>query len=258
MAFNVDPEKDTPEYYYRKGLMFIEENEPEEANKMWKISATKNHAPSINNLALLNGGGVTSPYNIDYAAECFYKTATLNHKDAKQTIHMLEAADRGGFGFDNLARTAGPAQTFMGGSKQISLNSLHTVCACRFVKVLCDIFNAAETVIAYELDCAAASDEEYVHNFIERTGIKKETYSGGEHRLESESPADKITDGLNQLAVSMSQKGASPEIITFQRCTIVGYLILHSHWGYHSTQLHGINRFFDSDENGSDELIRFF
>lgn len=248
MSFHIDPEKDTPDYYFKKGISFIERNDPENAGRMWKVSATRDHVPSIYNLALLNGGGTISPYDIDYAAECFYKSARLEHKEAMQSIYMLEAADRGGFGFDNLARMSGPVPTFAGVKAQMSLKPLHTVCACRFVKALCDIFNASEEVIAYELDCAATSDEEYVREFIRRTGVQENFYKGGSNLLERDSPADKITDGLNQLAVSMMEKGVSKEMITFQRCTIVGYMIIHSHLGYNSTQLHGVNRFFSSEE----------
>lgn len=244
MAYYKRPEEDTPEYYYEKGLDFIKVNRPKEANKMWKIAAVHGHASSLYNLFLLNGNGSVSPYNIDYAAECLYNSASFGHEKAEKQVSLLEAADRGGFGFDNIARLAGQSQTLTGGKLQVSLDSLHTVCACRFVKNLCNIFDSFNEVISYELDCASASEESYVHNFIKRTGIKEDFYRGGEYLLKEGGPADKITDGLNQLAVAMAENGVTPDIIAFQRCTIVGYLIINSEFGCDSSQLYGLDKFF--------------
>jgi propanediol dehydratase large subunit len=120
------------------------------------------------------------------------------------------------------------------------------ICAARFYDVVSRKYGATVDVIGYELDGAAMSDFDFVHSFIERTGIDKDFYEGGLRRLKSGSAADQITDGLNKLSVAMRRSGVSIKLTAMARCSIVGYLIAKSPYGSRSQPLRGVDTFFSS------------
>jgi hypothetical protein len=118
------------------------------------------------------------------------------------------------------------------------------ICAARFYDVICRKYGALTDVIAYELDAAATSDFDFVHSFINRTGIGKDFYEGGLNRLKPGSAADQITDGLNKLHIAMRHSGVSDKLAVMARCSIVGYIIAKSPYGGRSEPLRGIDTFF--------------
>jgi hypothetical protein len=120
-----------------------------------------------------------TPYDFDIAADCWYKAAEAGHPSAKSLLWQIEAADRGGFGADNLAKFA--EEPNPGGGLTPSI----MICAARFYDVICRKYGATVDVIAYELDAAATSDFDFVHSFIDRTGIDKGFYEGGLRRLKT-------------------------------------------------------------------------
>ncbi len=156
-------------------------------------------------------------------------------------LWQLEAADRGGFGADNLAKFTAEANA--GNSLVPSI----MICAARFYDVICRKYGATVDVIAHELDAAATSDFYFVHSFIKRTGIDTRFYDGGLNRLKPGSAADQITDGLNKLYVAMRHSGASDKLALMARCSIVGHIIAKSPYGDRSQPLCGLDTFFDND-----------
>ena len=203
-------------------------------------AAEGGHASAFYNLSILWGSGAVSPYDFDAAADCWYKAAAAGHPKAQESLWLLEAADRGGFGSENLIDMA-----LKQGKNGALLNSNVMICAARFFDVTCKKYGATNDVIAYELDGAESSDWKFIHAFIERMGIDRSFYEGGLNRLSEGSAADQVTDGLNDLAVAMGQIGYDQNLIVMARCSIVGYIILKSPYGQHAEPLRGLDTFFN-------------
>ena len=123
-------------------------------------------------------------------------------------------------------------------------NHILMMVGCRLYSSLCAMYDTWDAVIEYELDAASHSDYAYVHNFIDRTGVKKSVYSGGLDRLEEGSPPDQITDGLNQLHIGLQQSGLNEKLCLMMRCTIVGYVISKSKYAGTAHPLLGVDKFF--------------
>lgn len=224
---------------YVTGVEALQRGDFNAASVSFKAAAEKGHVSALFNLSLIWGGGLVTPYDFDLAADCWYKAAEAGHPKAKELVWQLEAADRGGFGAENLAKFAAEEET---GDELIP--SL-MICAARFYDVICRKYGAVVDVIAYELDAAAMSEHGYVHSFLERTGIGIEFYRGGLNRLKSGSAADQITDGLNKFSVAMRASGASEQTTIMARCSIVGYIIQKSPYGENSKPLLGRDAFFN-------------
>lgn len=222
---------------YRAGVHALERQIYQTAQDHFTVAANEGHASAFYNLFSIHGGGCLSPYNIDRAADCWYKAADLGHPAAQKQLFMLEAADRGGFGVDNFARFASLP------SAPGFLSSFLMTSACRFVVALCNRYGATSDVIAYELDGASESDEPMVRAFVNRTGVSPDFFRGGMNRLEQGTAADQITDGLNTLSFAMMQEGIDRHLCMMARCTIVGYLTTKSHLGTHSRPLLGVREF---------------
>ena len=226
------------EKQYVAGVIAMQEGDFNAASRNWENAARGGHVSALFNLSLLWGGGSVSPYDFDLAADCWYKAAEGGHPRAKDMLWQLEAADRGGFGADNLAKFAEESN-----SGNTLIPSI-MICAARFYEVLCRKYGATADVIAYELDAAACSDYDFVHSFIERTGIDKNFYLGGLNRLKSGSAADQITDGLNKLHIAMRSSGVSEELAVMARCSIVGHVISKSPFDERAQPLRGLDKFF--------------
>lgn len=223
---------------YVTGVKALQRGDFDAASVSFKAAAEKGHVSALYNLALIWGGGRVTPYDFDLAADCWYKAAEAGHPKAKEMLWQLEAADRGGFGAENLAKFVAEEET--GDDLIPSL----MICAARFYDVICRKYGAVVDVIAYELDAAAMSEHSYVHSFLKRTGIGVEFYRGGLDRIKSGSAADQITDGLNKFSVAMRASGASEKTTIMARCSIVGYIIQKSPYGESSHPLLGRDRFF--------------
>lgn len=223
---------------YRAGVVALQGNDFNVACKHFVAAAGGGHVSAYYNLSLLLGGGYVSPYDIDLAADCWYKAAAGEHPAASKLLYQLEAADRGGFGTQNLAKIA------CGPDADGSLIPSLMICAARFFDVLSRKFGATVDVIAYELDAASMSDHAFIGKFIERTGIGRDFYQGGLNRLKAGSAADQITDGLNELTIAMRRGGVSEKLAIMARCTIVGHIISKSPYGERSQPLKGVDTFF--------------
>lgn len=223
---------------YNLGVKALQDRDINSASQLFGEAAKGGHISALYNLSLLWGGGYVTPYNFDLAADCWYKSATAGHPNAQSTIFMLEAADRGGFGADNLVKFIERE----GVSAQLVPQVM--ICAARFYDAICRKYGATVDVIAYELDAAANSDFDFVQAFIQRTGIGMDFYSGGLDRLETGSAADQITDGLNALCIAMRHSGVSDKLTVMARCSIVGHIIAKSPYGAHAKPLRGIDTFF--------------
>lgn len=226
------------EAQYVMGVLALQRGDFDAASRHFRNSADGGHVSALYNLSLLLGGGSVTPYDFDLAADCWYKAAEAGHPNARASLWQLEAADRGGYGADNLAMFAerpNPAG---------SLNPHIMICAARFYDVVCQACEATADVVAYELDAAATSDFEFVHWFIKRTGIDKEFYEGGLGRLIAGSAADQITDGLNKLHGALRRSGVSDELAVMARCSIVGHIIAKSPYGERAQALLGVDKFF--------------
>jgi hypothetical protein len=226
------------EVIYTKGVLALQQNDLYVADKYLRQAALEGHVSALYNLSLMHGSGMISPYSIDFAVDCFYKAAALEHPQASQSVWLLEAADRGGFGTHNLARFAG--EWASGGG----LNHMLMMCACRFFDTLCRKYGATADVVAYELDAASQSEDEAVLNFIERTAISPSFYEGGMERLMEGSAADQITDGLNEMHLGLKRLGTRDPYCRMARCTIVGYIVSKSPYGANAEPLLGTDRFF--------------
>ncbi|WP_220384246.1 hypothetical protein, partial [Klebsiella pneumoniae] len=79
------------------------------------------------------------------------------------------------------------------------------ITGCRFYAAVCKATDATQQVINYELDAASSSEHAYIQSFIRRCGVPELEFSGGLHRLKEGDAADQITDGLNNLFMSMKQ-----------------------------------------------------
>ena len=226
---------------YVAGVDALQADDYNAASRHFGNAAREGHVSALFNLSLLWGGGRVTPYDFDLAADCWYKAAEAGHPRAKTVLWQLEAADRGGFGTDNLAKFTAEANA--GNSLVPSI----MICAARFYDVICRKYGATVDVIAHELDAAATSDFYFVHSFIKRTGIDAGFYDGGLSRLKPGSAADQITDGLNKLYVAMRHSGASDKLALMARCSIVGHIIAKSPYGDRSQPLCGLDTFFDND-----------
>jgi hypothetical protein len=226
---------------YVVGVAALQNGDCNAASRHFGNAAREGHVSALFNLSLLWGGGSVTPYDFDLAADCWYKAAEAGHPRAKAALWQLEAADRGGFGADNLAKLVEEANR-----GDILIPSIMT-CAARFYDVICRKYGATVDVIAYELDAAATSDFDFVHSFINRTGIDAAFYDGGLNRLKSGSAADQITDGLNKLHVAMRRSGVNDKLAIMARCSIVGYIIAKSPYRDRSQPLRGVDTFFDNE-----------
>ncbi|MGK8200638.1 hypothetical protein [Burkholderia cepacia] len=229
----------TVEQRYTEGVSALQRGDFQGANERFKAAAEGGHVSALYNMSLLNGAGFLSPYNLDLAIDCYYKAAQGGHSSAKEDLWLLEAAERGGFGTQNLAKYA---ETSL--SDGVHLPAMTMMCAARFFDVLCKMYGAASDVIGYELDAARTSDNPAVLAFVERTGIRSSFYENGMNRVISGSAADQITDGLNQLWLGMRKSGLSEETALMARCTIVGHLIAKSPFSSSARPLLGVRDFF--------------
>lgn len=225
---------------YSSGVKFLARGDMNSASRHFAEAAKGGHTSAYYNLSILWGSGAVTPYDFDAAADCWYKAAAAEHPKAQESLWLLEAADRGGFGSNNLADLARKQ-----GRSENTLQSAVMICAARFFDVVCKKYGATNDVIAYELDAAATSDWSYVHNFVRRTGVDKSFYDGGLDRLTEGSAADQVTDGLNELSVAMDQAGFDQNLIVMARCSVVGYIISKSPYGNRSEKLRGVDTFFD-------------
>lgn len=223
---------------YINGVKCLQNGDWTAGSRHFSAAAKGGHVSAIYNLSLLWGAGRVTPYDFDLAADCWYKAAAMEHPKAKETLWLIEAADRGGFGSDNLVE-----MTLQQGS-QNGLVAAIMICAARFYDVTCRKFGATSDVIAYELDGAAASDWKFIQSFIKRTGIHRTFYEGGLDRIKENSAADQVTDGLNNLSVAMRNVGFDAETTAMARCSIVGYIIQKSPYGEKSQPLLGLDQFF--------------
>jgi hypothetical protein len=223
---------------YVSGVLALQRGDLNAASSQLAIAAKGGHVSALYNLSLLWGGGNVTPYDFDVAADCWYKAAAAGHPRAQSTLWHLEAADRGGYGADNLAKFAEEPNS----SGMLAPSIM--ICAARFYDVVCRKYGATVDVIAYELDAAAASEFDFVHSFVGRTGIDSEFYEGGLDRLKAGSAADQITDGLNKLSIAMKRSGLSSKLVVMARCSIVGHIIAKSPYGDFSQPLRGVDTFF--------------
>ncbi len=224
---------------YSNGVLALQSKQYALADRNFRKAAQGGHVSAFYNLSILNGAGYVSPYDLDFAIDCFYKAASAGHPTATELRWQLEAADRGGFGTQNLAKFA--AQMPL----QDGLNHMIMMCAGRFFDVLCKMYGATNDVIAYELDAAATSDNLGVQRFLHRTGIPESFYAGGLDRLTPGSAADQITDGFNELYRGMKASGMTDDLCLMARCTVVGHIIRKSPFGSRSQPLKGIYDFYD-------------
>lgn len=229
---------------YTAGVEALQRGQYQLADQQFRDAAAAGHVSALYNMAILNGAGYISPYNLDLAIDCFYKAAAAGHPTASELRWQLDAADRGGFGTQNLARFAAQLP------HEDGLNHIIMMCAARFYDVLCKQHGAATDVIAYELDAASRSDNPAVQRFLQRTGLPESFYQGGLDRLVRGSAADQITDGLNQLHLGLRQSGMSDDLCLMARCTIVGHLILKSAYASRAQPLLGIDDFLQQPGEG--------
>ena len=229
---------ESAEMAYAAGVLAVTAKEYQAAYELFNTAAEAEHGSAYFNLFLLHGGGYLSTYDLDAAADCFYKAAAIGHPTAKEQLWMLEAADRAGFGMDNLAAYA--ARSVETGF----LPPILMVCACRFVIAICLKYGATMDVIAYELDSANSIDDKYVSAFVRRTGIDQNFYRGGMQRILEGSSADQITDGLNDFGQALSRSGMGSRLGVMACCTVVGHMIRKSYLGENAVPLLGVKGFF--------------
>lgn len=229
---------ESAEMAYRAGVMAVSAKNYQAAYEHFNEAAEAEHGSAYFNLFLLHGGGYLSTYDLDAAADCHYKAAAIGHPTAKDQLWMLEAADRAGFGMDNLAAYA--ARSVETGF----LPPLLMTCACRFVSAVCLKYGAVAEVIAYELESASSIDDNCVDAFVRRTGIDQSFYRGGMKRVVEGSAADQITDGLNQFGQALSRSDMSSRLGMMACCTVVGHLIRKSYLGESAAPLRGVKQFF--------------
>nr|WP_314469773.1 hypothetical protein [uncultured Sphingomonas sp.] len=228
---------DTVEQTYTDGVKALQRHDHGAAERHFRQAAAGGHVSALYNLAILHGNGLASPWDPEFGIECFYKAADAGHPNASKGRWMMEGADRGGFGTDNLTRFASQMQPEGG------LNAMIMLCACRFIEVLCRQHDATDAVIAYELDAAGMSDDPAVQRYLERTGVPHRFYAGGLNRLVAGSAADQITDALNDFSVAMKRAGFDERMVIVARCTIIGHLIRTSRHGSRAKPLLGVQQF---------------
>lgn len=222
---------------YTNGVLSLQREDFYAAAEHFEAAARGDHISAIYNLSVLYGLGEVSPYQVDRSAEFWYLAASHDHPQASADLWLIEAADRGGFGYDNFPSLLAKA-TFN------RLPGIYMVCAARFTSVLCKKYGATDDVIAYEIDAARQSDLPAVAKFVARTGISHQHSDGGLNRLSPGSAADQITDGLNKFCVALARCGIHRDIVTMARCTITGYVISKSAYSSRSKPLLGIDKFF--------------
>lgn len=227
------------EEFYSKGVVFLQNNDFYNANDHFKRASSEGHVSATYNLALINGGGSITPYDIDFASYCFRQSATGGHPSSKEFTFWLDKAEDTSYGTTALAMFASKL------SVDDSPNHLLMMTGCLLYNALCQIHKATDAVIEYELDAASHSEYSYVQNFIRRTGIEKSKYEGGLDRLEKGSAADQITDGLNNLYLALKHSGHSDDLCIMIRCTIVGYIISKSNHRDNASVLFGVDKFFN-------------
>ncbi|HIV79097.1 MAG TPA: hypothetical protein H9899_16385, partial [Candidatus Sphingomonas excrementigallinarum] len=228
---------DDIEATYAEGVLAIQNGDFGTADHALRRAAAGGHVSALYNLAILHGNGLASPWDPEFGIECFYKAADAGHPNASKGRWMMEGADRGGFGTDNLTRFASQM------SPEDGLDAMIMLCACRFIEVLCRQHDATDAVIAYELDAASISDDPAVLRYVERTGMAHHFYDGGLNRLEPGSAADQITDALNNFSVAMKRAGFDKRMVIVARCTIIGHLIRVSRHGSRCKPLLGVQQF---------------
>ena len=224
---------------YSFGVHCLNAEKYYEAVEFFNAATLGNHVSAIHNLSIIHGSGLTSPWSFDLAAEYWYRAASMGHPSAQKSLWMIEAADRGGFGYDNLAKLAADPE------KRGRINGPLMTSVSRFTDVLCKKYGATMDVVAYEIDAARHSDEQGVQNFVARTAISEELSSGGLYRLIEGSAADQITTGLNKFSLAQSRSGMSDRYVRMARCTIIGHVIQKSIFGGRSQPLLGVDQFFD-------------
>lgn len=227
---------------YESGVKCLAAGDYIKANQLLKKAAVEGHISALYNLVIMNGSGMIEPFNIDFAAACLYKAAQGGHPKAQEVLYMLEAADRGGMGtthLSNLALNSSPPEDG-------TLPFLTMITGCRFFAAVCKATGATQQVINYELDAASLSDHGYVQRFVKRCGVPANVFSGGLNRLQEGDAADQITDGLNQLFLSMRQAGYTESRCVMARCTIVSYVIAHSEYASFSPPLPSVSGFFNA------------
>ncbi|WP_147269707.1 sel1 repeat family protein [Rhodanobacter denitrificans] len=230
---------DSIESRYQQGVSYLKANYHSGADRCLREAAAGGHASALYNLAILHGCGVLSPYDLDFAATCYYKAAKLGHPSAAKSVFMLEAADRGGFGSDNLAQLAAktpPDRWF---------SSILMICATRYFSAVSKLHGATDLVIASELHGASISECPGILSFIERTGVPTSLYSDHRTYLEPGSAADQITDGLNSFSAALRAAGNERMLWIAARCTIVGYMISKTSLGDSSKPLLGLVDFYN-------------
>ncbi len=233
---------------YQAGSLALMRQDFQTAKELFVAAASEGHGSAVYNLFSMYGGGCLSPYDVDQAVHYWRKAAELNHPTAKQQLFMLEDADRDEFGVQASVKYAGlPAAPGF-------LSAFLITSACRSLVATCELHGATSDVIAYELDAASSSEYPMVHAFIQRTGVSRDIYRGGMNRLEEKSPADWVTDGLNELYFAMKRNGVDEHLCLVARCTMVGYLILKSDYGSQSSPLLGVREFMDAERHGSEDF----
>ena len=123
---------------YQSGIQAIQACDFHTAVRHLSTAADHHHVSALHNLTLILGSGRMSPYDFDRASDCWYKAANAGHPTAAASLPLLELADRGGFGTDNLAIFA-EQQPSDG-----NLSSHVMICAARLYRVLCREYEATE------------------------------------------------------------------------------------------------------------------
>ncbi|MEQ5828489.1 sel1 repeat family protein [Sulfitobacter sp. NFXS29] len=241
--------EDPAEQAYQQGLRHLKRGDLPKASLKFSQAMSSGHKSATYNLSLLWGAGAVSPYDFNIAADCWYKAAAAGHDKAIETLWLLEAADRAGFGFDNLVDQIRqqPATPIRKGLPK-SLNGPLMICTARFVEACCRKYGATADVIAYELDGAASSDFPFVQAYIARTGLDKSFYEDGLNRIVKNSAADQITDGMNAISEALRESGVPLQLAVMARCSIVGHIISKSAFGGKAQPLQGVDKFFDVDQ----------
>lgn len=232
--------EDKPEDAYSKGVLCLQNSDCYGANKFWSIAAEAGHVSALYNLALLNGGAHISPLDIDLSVGYFRRAAEAGHPKAQEYVTWIDKAEDTSFGTKALAMFARqlPAED--------EPNHLLMMVGCSLYEALCRKYSASDSVIGYELDAASNSDHRYIQRFIKRTGIEESFYEGAMDRHQMGSPADQITDGLNDLFLALKHSGHSDKLCLMIRCTIVGYVISKSNHADGSAALLGVDKFFQA------------
>lgn len=239
---------------YQAGSLALMREDFQTAKNLFVAAESEGHGSATYNLFVMYGEGCLSPYDIDQAVHYWRKAVEQDHPIAKRQSSMLGDADHGEFGVQNSVKYASlnAAPGF--------LNPLLITSACRSLVATCERHGVTSEVIAYELDAASSSEKPMVQAFIARTGIARQVYRGGMDRIEEKSPADWITDGLNDLFFAMRRNGVDEHLCIIARCTMVGYLILKSGFGSQSSPLLGVKEFagvVGSDSESLDDEIPF-